>query len=773
MNKISEILEDLKRGKVEAINYSNSNIVNSKAVELLNKPELTEEDLSTTKDILDISNILYNNTDRELLFLEDGIYDLLIVLYSKYKGKYPVGAIPVIFEPEVSNTVNNNEINCPINPIIILDEDKVNDSLYLNEDALLKVPNLTRRDFRKFPIEIGADDSISKRLRNTPHKYPKLVGTLDKCKFVLNSQAIERGVFDDPKVQIFERDFIQKHIQMEILDPNRVFTMVGELKYDGVSVEAEVSDEIISARTRGDTDLDEASDITPILGGYKFKHAIGNVPHDDVFGMKFEAVISYDNMQLMAEERGKEYKNPRNAIIGLFGSSDARKYRDYITLVPLATSIEDIDRLTEIHFMNKYYHRGEYLRHVVMTGNYIEILFQVQKFVEEAEYMRSITPFMYDGVVVSYIDKDLIDALGRENSVNKYSIAIKFNAMKKQTIFTGYTYTIGQNGIVTPMINYNPIEFYGGIHTKSSGHSLSRFLNLQLRVGDILDVEYTNDVMPYVTKPDNYHNRNNPNPPEVFPTHCPVCGTKLIKSQSGKSIMCPNSLCGGRRLSRMVNMVKKLGIKGFSDESLAKINKSSLYELFKLKQSELEPILGVANSQKFIDQLEALKNNPIYDYRIIGSLGFTNISIETWRSILKVISIEDLMLLSDEDLYVKLIHINSIGPTIATTIISERELFFPDIRSISEMPNVVRSLGNTDIEGKVIRFSGIRDQILCDKLIADGHDAGDGAVTMKTDILIVPNIPGYSSSKTVKAAKYGIPIVMYNDFVDNMYKWLK
>lgn len=773
MNKISEILEDLKRGKVEAINYSNSSIVNSKAVELLNKSELNEEDLSIAKEILDISNILYNNTDRELLFLEDGIYDLLIVLYSRYKGRYPVGAIPVIFEPEVSNTVSNNEINTPINPVIILDKEKVNDSLYLNRDGLLRVPDLTKRDFIRFPVEIGTDNPISKRLRNTQHKYPKLVGTLDKCKFVLNSQAIERGVFDDPKVQIFERDFIQKHIQMGILDPNRVFTVVGELKYDGVSVEAEVSDEVISARTRGDTDLDEAADISPILSGYKFKHAIGVVPHDEVFGMKFEAVISYHNMQMMAEERAKEYKNPRNAIIGLFGSSDARKYRDYMTLVPLATSMEDIDRLSEIEFMNKYYHSGEYLRYVVMTGNYVEILFQVQKFVEEAEYMRSITPYMYDGVVISYIDKDLIDALGRENSVNKYSVAIKFNAMKKQTIFTGYTYTVGQNGIVTPMINYNPIEFYGGIHTKSSGHSLSRFLDLQLRIGDLLDVEYTNDVMPYVTKPDNHHNRNNPNPPEEFPTHCPVCGTKLIKSQSGKSIMCPNSLCSGRRLSRMVNMVKKLGIKGFSDESLAKIDKSSLYELFKLKQSDLEDTLGAVNSQKFIDQLESLKNDPIYDYRIVGSLGFTNISIETWRSILKEVSIEDLMLLSDEDLYVRLVHINSIGPTTATTIISERELFFPDIRFISEMPNVVRSFGNTDIEGKVIRFSGIRDQILCDKLIADGHDAGDGAVTMKTDILVVPNIPGYSSSKTVKATKYGIPIVMYNDFVDNIYKWLK
>jgi DNA ligase (NAD+) len=695
---------------------------------------------------------------------------LLIVLYSKYRGSYPVGAIPVIFESQVSDSLQTS-VEGKINPILELEQEKIDESLFLNDEQLFRVPEFNKYSYLKTPII--EDYYISKRTLNTAHMYPKLVGTLDKCKFVLNSQAIERGVFDDPKVSIFERDFIQKHIQMGILDPNRRFRMICELKYDGISVEAEVTDHVISARTRGDTELDVASDITPILEGYQFRHARGVVDTSKPFGMKFEAIITYMNMERIASMRSREYKNPRNTIIGLFGSSDARQFRDYITLVPLATSIEDVDRLTEVEFLNKYYNSGEYLRYVVIEGNYIEILFQVNKFVQEAEYMRSIIPFMYDGVVVSYIDDDLIKALGRENSVNKYSIAIKFNTMKKQTIFTGYSYTIGQNGIITPMINYNSVEFYGGVHTKSSGHSLNRFNSLQLKVGDIIDVEYVNDVMPYVTKPDNEHNRNNPNPPEQFITHCPECGSELIMSPSKKSIMCPNARCSGRKISRMVNMVKKLGFKGFSDEFLTRINKSSLNELFKIKKDELVPILGELTSQKFIDQVESLKNEPIFDYRIIGSLGFTNISIETWKLILKVISIEELVLLMDVDLYNKLVAINGIGPTIASTIINERELFFQDIILIQDMPNVIKTTGSTEPTGKVIRFSGIRDQILCDKLNRDGHDANDSAVTKKTDILIIPNIPGYTSSKLTKAISYGTTIVKYNDFVENPNKYLK
>ena len=46
--------------------------------------------------------------------------------------------------------------------------------------------------------------------------------------------------------------------------------MVMELKYDGVSVEADVSDRIISTRTRGDTNNNKAVDLSSLLEGYKF-----------------------------------------------------------------------------------------------------------------------------------------------------------------------------------------------------------------------------------------------------------------------------------------------------------------------------------------------------------------------------------------------------------------------------------------------------------------------------------------------------------------------
>ena len=95
---------------------------------------------------------------------------------------------------------------------------------------------------------------------------------------------------------------------------------------------------------------------------------------------------------------------------------------------------------------------------------------------------------MFDGVVISYTDEKIRAKLGRENYVNKYSMAVKFDPETKLTTFLGYTFEVGQTGNICPMIHYAPIEFFGTFHNKTSGASLNRFNELALRPGDIIEV---------------------------------------------------------------------------------------------------------------------------------------------------------------------------------------------------------------------------------------------------------------------------------------------
>lgn len=770
MNNISpmhSIVEKLLAGDASCLTQDVIANINSYIVYLLNKEPLTEVEQGIVDDILHISNIIYNNTDRSILVLEDGVYDMLLEKYKRYNPNFQVGAEPV----ELTNFSTSD--------VEFVDEEPKGSLFefqpYMNTNGFLFGNELTKRNSygqSKF-VDSQENKTISKRLRNTSHKYPQLVGTLHKAKFVLDSEAINCGVYNDPNVRVFERDFLRKHVQAGIINPNYI-ELVLELKYDGVSIEAEVIDKVLSARTRGETQMDKASDLTSILQGYTFTKSVGKFDIKP-FGMKFEAVISYNAIRQLNAECGKTYANARNAIIGILGNSKALKYAKYITLVPLQTSHDNMTRDVELEFMNKYYATGEPCRYTVVRGDYNKVLFLVKKFVEEAQAVRDVLPFMYDGVVVSYLDPQIRKTLGRSNSINEYSIAIKFQTKKKLTRCRGISYTVGATGDITPMIHYDPVEFYGMINTKSSGHSYARFMKLNLRPNDILEIEFTNDVMAYVHKANVPENDFNPLKPFGFITNCPECGQPLSVSDTSKSVFCSNIGCPGRTRARVVNMVNKLGFKGFSEETIKTLNLTSFNDLM-LMTEERAKVLGPTNAENLIKAIDHLYDSKVPDYILLGSLGFSDIGDKKWKLILKKVSLHELATDSDMSLYYKLENSGrGIGPKTATTIIKERQFFIKDLVYIcNNMPNVITSKGLENDKVtlcKTIRFSGVRDKELENRLSIQGHDCSEGSVTKTTDFLLIPFV-GYTSSKVDKANKYGVKILTLDEFRLNESSYL-
>lgn len=767
---LNEILNSLKSGSLKLLNQNNIIFINNITMDIINndkKRSLSKEEVLEVNMILNMSNILYNRTIKNILILDDGVYDILLELYKRYDSNFQVGSEVIEFEEDkIDDGINKSEL-VPL--LKKLDTDKIDKFLF--KDTLTKSFPLTREDFRR-KLLMKVPKNVQKRKLNQKHDYPELVGSLDKVKFVLNTQAKDMGVYDDSNVKIFERDFLQDHVKLGLIDAKTQFSLVLEEKIDGVSVEASVKgNEIISARQRGDANEDISADVTDVLCNYYFPHAKEVDPNFE-FGIKFEAVMTKYDLVKYNYLRGKNYKNGRSAMISIFGSLDGWKYVDLITLIPLASSLssqENVDRITEIEFLNKYYSKnGYYLRYVVITGNYISNLFQVKGFVEECEYYREFLPYMIDGVVVSYIDQEIIKLLGRKNSINKYSMAIKFTPLKKLTTFLGWDFSIGQNGIVTPIAHYKPVEFYGTIHTKTSCHSLKRFNELQLKLFDVVEIAYTNDVMPYLTKPTNTNNISNPNQVISFITKCPHCGNKLKISKSGKSIVDDNINCPERQKKKIASMMEKLNLKDFSEAYLSKIQKFSLIDLLNITIKDTE-ILGEVNGHKLLQRVNELKNLNFPDYKFVGALGFSDIAEEKWKLILQKYTIHDILNMNENLLKQNLIAIKGIGPTTVETIIAELDMFREDMIAITSLPNVIISKGKR--ESKMIRFTGCRDKELEKILIDRGYDAsGDKGVTQKTDILLIP-FEGYESSKIDKAGENTL-IVPLKDFKLNMDKYL-
>ena len=792
MNTILKtVLCNLRNGLLDKA-YDNKAYINDMALSIYNKSNLTQDDIEDLKDIILIGNITYNDTDRELLPLDDSFYDVLLEKYKKYDPNFQVGAEVIDFKS------SNKSIEGAITQKSFVDavtfgELPTLDDMPFRDDIIIDPTRfIDQRDFTNISTPVS-EDYIGKRHHDTSHEHPELVGTLDKAKFVLSKDAAARGVENDSNVSILERDFFANHIMRGIITPDQIFDLVLELKYDGISVEADCTDEVISARSRGDTGSDKAADLTPILRGYKFPHRpIGA----KMIGVKFEAIITKNDLPYFNKAKGYEYKNCRSAIVGLMSSSDAWKYRDFITLVPLAVE-KDVyenecqsNRIKEIEFLNQnFVSKGCPLRYAVVSGNYITNLAWVNIFTQNAEGSRDWIPFMYDGIVVSYVDENIRKKLGRENFINKYSMAVKFNPMKKQTIFRGYSYTVGQDGSITPMIHYDPVEFYGTVHPKSSGHSYARFQELDLHKGDLISVEYVNDVMPYVNKIFCDYNIDNDqvNPPEVFPTRCPICGGEVVISDSGKSAKCINPDCGGRQLSRMVNMFAKLGLDGFGEATIAQLGYYHLADMMKdlnvKDQSVCIPKLeakgfGPVESINIMNQLLALITNPLPDSALLGAIGFTGISTKTFELILPKINYQKLRELFNaidpEGNYAKraveyMSSIKGIGPATADTIAREFHFFQKDIDWMFKNANITVYVPPV---GKKVVLSGTRDRNLIDFLNSHGFVADPNAsLTRDTDILVVPD-GSYSSSKTSNAAKWNIPIVTVMDITSNVDKYL-
>lgn len=800
---LSEIVEEVKHGNFLCA-YDNNQVIQSSIMEILN---ISDQDIkdnpSKLKDLVDlitIGNITYNYSDSDVLPIDDGMYDLLVVKLQRIDyDKFTPGSVPVdIAKINSTYKAKIDKDDKIVKPFTIMADD---DRRKLDESLYSSILNYTKpfdsRSYLYKPFYVDDESMyINKRIRDVSHNYPQLVGTLEKCKFVLDSQAKELGVYREANVKIFERDFMVPLIQQGLINMQQNIQMVGTLKYDGVSIEADVTDKIIAARTRGDTDYNIASDVTPIFEGYTFPNA-NQLELDHPIGMKFEAIVRYDDLKRMNEIFGTSYINGRTAIIGILGSSDGWKYRNFITLVPLQVDFGDgtvVDRVTEIEFLNRYYATREYLRYVTFDSSYHILMFEIKKYVEEAEYFRAWSQFLYDGVVLEFYDQNIRNILGRKNSINQYAMAIKFNPLKRITIFTGFTYTVGQNGVITPMIHYNPIEFMGAIHTKSTGSSYERFSNLNLFIGDEIYVTYVNDVMPYVSSVDSEHNRANhmrrPNIDEMFPTHCPCCGSKLIMSSKGKTVYCPNMECSERKKQRLSNMLAKLDIKDFSDAAVDMIGNKSLYEMMNMSVDDLS-VLGPTDSMKFYNQLQNLKINKLPDYRVIGSLGFTNVAAKKWKLIFQHFTLlelfhlymttkntDDHIVTHDGNEYDSLqdaiANIKGVGPITAQTIVNELPYFERDINYIIQNGMYTQTeIGDRKPKYK-IRFSGFRDatlEAMLNKFPFIDCDQNSG-VTKDTTILLVMNTADPPTSKVSKAIKYGVPVVSVTEFLENSSKFI-
>ena len=122
MNPMHSIVEQLLKGDASCLTQDVIFNINNMVIALINKEPLTSVEQDIVNDILHISNLIYNNTDRSILVLEDGVYDLLLEKYKRYNPNFQVGAEPV--------TIGNFGTADVINDISEIEREKTNFTYY-------------------------------------------------------------------------------------------------------------------------------------------------------------------------------------------------------------------------------------------------------------------------------------------------------------------------------------------------------------------------------------------------------------------------------------------------------------------------------------------------------------------------------------------------------------------------------------------------------------------------------------------------------------------
>ena len=327
------------------------------------------------------------------------------------------------------------------------------------------------------------------RQAGVPHDWPFLSGWLDKAS---------------------GKEVIDKWLSKRT-DPASC-ALLGSPKWDGLSIVItyDGTGNVQRALTRGENGF--GVDVTRLFAGEN--HFGGYDFEVERFGVKYEVVMTWADVERMSEELGKVYKNPRNTVAGIVASDDSVSRRQYVTLVPLDIEWDEMEdgRMERVNFMQRLFvgelcDDGTVLAPAIFTGNgdretpfywfSAETIHDAEVIYDEIHALRDHEDFDYmlDGIVLELVDEEDIERLGgRSNDCPDYAVAVKFPSMTGRTKVVSIDFDTGGTGRRTPVVNYEPITLDGRTFSRTSISNMIRFDALNLCVGTPIIVEIRGDV---------------------------------------------------------------------------------------------------------------------------------------------------------------------------------------------------------------------------------------------------------------------------------------
>ena len=560
-------------------------------------------------------------------------------------------------------------------------------------------------------------------------------------------------------------------------------------KLDGITCVVTYEDGVLKkAVTRGNGEVGEV--VTP--NARYFENLPGQIPFKGKLVVRGEAVISYSDFERINEEvadTAARYKNPRNLCSGSVRQLDpsVTAGRHVKLIVFTLVSVEGTERAPEVPDLNNSFSAGfdwltaqgfEVVEHVFTDGDTIK---------EDIQSFKDRIPtydIPSDGLVLAFEDVAYGLSLGRTAKFPRNSIAFKWQDELAETTLRRIDWSGSRTGLINPVAVFDPVELEGTTVTRASVHNVSIVEELQLGIGDTINVYKSNMIIPQIN--DNLTRSGN----VVIPDKCPVCGgpTEVRRDNTAALLYCINPDCPAKKIKSFALMVSRdaLNVDGLSEMTLEKlIDNGFIHEyadIFKLERyrGEIAAMDGFGEKSAANLISSAKKASDTELYRFIYGLGIPGIGLAGAKAVCRAFGNDlDRIMKADRD---SLLEIRDIGPVLADNFIS----YFADDKNIRRALDLAEVLtfkkaedeGDTEqiFEGMTFVITGdvrhFPNRKAVEAVIEKLGGKASGSVSSKTSYLINNDITS-RSSKNVKAAELGIPVITEEDFIAMLPEELK
>ena len=568
----------------------------------------------------------------------------------------------------------------------------------------------------------------------------------------------------------------EKRIQ-KILGTDQI-SYTCELKYDGASINLSYEKgRFVKAVTRGDGF--QGDDVSANI---KTIRSIPMELHADFvqdFEMRGEIILPLDGFQKMNQERfanGEDpYRNPRNTASGSLKLQDSAE----VAKRPLDCLLYQVvtnERKYTTHFKSLEAARTAGFK-VPTTIVQAQTIDEALDFIHLWDKKRHDLPYETDGVVVKVNGLQQQEELGYTSKSPRWAIAYKFKAEQVSTTLHEITYQVGRTGAITPVANLEPVSLAGTTVKRASLHNADQIEKLDIRINDTVYVEKGGEIIPKIIAVD-FSQRPQDSKPTQYATHCPECGTALVRKEGDAKHYCPNTYgCPPQIAGRIQHYIsrKAMDIDGLGGETVHLLRKEGLIEnyadLYDLKVEQVIPLERMAekSAQNMIDGIQ--KSTAIPFEKVLYALGIRFVGETVAKKLARHFkSIDQLMCANFETL----IAVDEIGDKIAESVLE----FFNDLGNI-QLVNRLKSYGvqlqiseeelsgqSDKLKGLVFVVSGVFQQMSRNELkkaIEDNGGKVSTSISKKTNYLIAGDQMG--PSKKAKAENLGVAMISEEELI--------